>query len=126
MRGFALHRPLLLSALLGGAIGLLFAVLLAKRATSAGAGLIWGLGSGFTIWLLMPARLLPLLIGGGGMNSMLPDARFQFPQLVADLLCLGMPHWARPWPLRFCAKQLRSTALPLGPRDRRRRTCRHI
>jgi hypothetical protein len=91
VRGFALHRPLLLSALLGGAIGLLFAFLLSTRATSAGAGLVWGLGSGFTIWLLMPARLLPLLIGGGGLNSMLPDARLQFPELVAELLCLGMP-----------------------------------
>jgi hypothetical protein len=91
VRGLAIHHPLLHSTLFGAAIGLLFAFFLARRASSAGAGLIWGLGSAFTIWLLMPARLIPVLSGTGGPNSMLVDARLQFPELVADLLCLGMP-----------------------------------
>lgn len=91
VKAATLHRPLLHSALIGGAIGLLFAFFFGRRATSAGAGLIWGLGSAFTIWLLMPARLTPFLSGTGGLSSMLLDARLQFPELVAELLCLGMP-----------------------------------
>ena len=41
-----LHSPLLSGALLGGGFGLAFSLVFSKRASSVGAGLIWGLGAG--------------------------------------------------------------------------------
>ncbi len=75
----------------GGAFGLLFALLFARRASSAGAGLIWGLASAFLVWLVFPAGLRPLLARGAHSMAALDDAQGQFPILVAYLLCLGMP-----------------------------------
>jgi hypothetical protein len=43
------------------------------------------------MWLIFPAGILPLLSGPGHSMARLADARDQFPQLVAYLLCLGMP-----------------------------------
>ena len=45
--------------LLGGLYGVLFGLLAAPRATSPGAGLIWGLGYAFILWLAVPAGILP-------------------------------------------------------------------
>jgi uncharacterized membrane protein YagU involved in acid resistance len=71
--------------------GLFFALFFAKRATSAGAGLIWGLAFSLLAWLVFPAGILSLFSRGAGSQSMLIDARDQFPQLVAFLICFGMP-----------------------------------
>ncbi len=71
--------------------GLFFALFFAKRATSAGAGLIWGLAFALLTWLVFPAGILPLLSRSSGAQSMLIDARDQFPQLVGFLICFGMP-----------------------------------
>lgn len=75
----------------GGLFGLLFGVFFARRATSAGAGLIWGLAAAFLMWLVFPAGLQPLYSAGGHSMAALSDAQEQFPLLVAYLVCLGMP-----------------------------------
>ncbi len=78
---------------LGGLYGLLFALLVARRAVSPGAGLLWGLGYALLLWLAGPAGLFPLLGGSGGASAMgmLDTARARFPELVAYLLCFGLP-----------------------------------
>jgi uncharacterized membrane protein YagU involved in acid resistance len=77
--------------LYGVLFGVFFAVFFAKRASSPGAGLIWGLAFALLVWLVLPAGIFPLIAGNGRSRSMLIDARDQFPQLVAFLICLGMP-----------------------------------
>jgi hypothetical protein len=76
---------------LGSLFGLAFGLFFAYRATSSGAGLIWGLGAAFLLWLVLPAGILPVLAGSGHTMAKLADAREQFPELVAYLICLGMP-----------------------------------
>ncbi|MGA7918309.1 MAG: hypothetical protein WCA38_01475 [Candidatus Acidiferrales bacterium] len=78
---------LIISALFGSLFGLFFA----KRATSPGAGLIWGIGSAFFLWLVIPAGFEPLLSGFGEARSMLGKAQDRFPDLVAYIVCIGMP-----------------------------------
>jgi uncharacterized membrane protein YagU involved in acid resistance len=77
--------------LCGALFGLLFAMFFAKRATSPGAGLIWGLAFAFLVWIVMPIGIIPFFSRAPGSQSMLLDARDKFPQLVAYLICLGMP-----------------------------------
>jgi uncharacterized membrane protein YagU involved in acid resistance len=76
--------------LLGTLYGALFALLGSSRATSPGAGLLWGLSYALLLWLLGPASLFPLL-GGAPAMGMLDSARARFPELFAYLLCLGAP-----------------------------------
>lgn len=80
----------LAGAALGAAYGAAFALLCARRADSPGAGLIWGLGYAFLLWLAVPAGVAPVLMGGAPMG-MLDNARAHFPELVAYLLCFGVP-----------------------------------
>jgi uncharacterized membrane protein YagU involved in acid resistance len=80
-------RDLLLAAL----FGLIFGLFFSKRATSPGAGLIWGLGAAFFLWIAVPAGLGHLLHDAGHPGSMFGDAQEHFPELVAYLVCLGMP-----------------------------------
>ena len=76
---------------LGGLYGLFFALLVARRAVSPGAGLLWGLGYALLLWLAGPAGLFPLLGGGASAMGMLDTARSHFSELVAYLLCFGLP-----------------------------------
>src|SRR5476649_2710205 len=46
--------------LLGALYGLVFTLLAASRAVSAGAGLLWGLGYAYLLWLVGPAGLFAL------------------------------------------------------------------
>jgi hypothetical protein len=94
--GGALGSVLLTSSLVSGTVlgalfGVAFGLFFAHRATSSGAGLIWGLGAAFLLWLVLPAGVLPLLAGSGHGMAKIADAREQFPELVAYLICLGMP-----------------------------------
>jgi len=77
--------------LLGGLFGLAFGLFFAHRATSAGAGLIWGLAAALLLWVLIPAGIVPMLQRSGDSMGNLSDARAQFPELVAYLVCLGGP-----------------------------------
>ena len=77
--------------ILGGLYGLFFALLCSRRADSPGAGLIWGLGYSFILWLAIPAGILPVTMGGMPAMGMLDTARAHFPELVAYVLCFGLP-----------------------------------
>jgi hypothetical protein len=77
--------------LLGATYGVLFALLAAPRATTPGAGLIWGLGFAFVLWLAVPVGLLSAASDGMHSMGMLDAARARFPQLVAYVTCFGAP-----------------------------------
>ena len=76
---------------LGALYGVLFALLCARLAVSPGAGLIWGLGYAFILWLAVPAGILPVAVGGMPDMGMLDAARAHFPELSAYVLCFGAP-----------------------------------
>jgi hypothetical protein len=82
---------LVINILLGTLYGLLFALLAAPRALSPGAGLLWGLGYAFILWLAIPAGIVPVLMGGMPAMGMLDTARAHFPELVAYTLGFGTP-----------------------------------
>ncbi|NIO09224.1 MAG: hypothetical protein GTO40_14925 [Deltaproteobacteria bacterium] len=77
--------------MLGGLYGLIFALLCSNRADSPGSGLIWGLGYAFILWLAIPACLIPVTMEGISTSAALATVRAEFPQLVAYLLCFGLP-----------------------------------
>src|SRR5246127_4789742 len=77
--------------LVGAAYGLIFALLFGPRAKSPGAGLIWGLGYAFLLWVAVPAGILPVATGAMHSMGMLSTAQARFPELVAYLICFGMP-----------------------------------
>jgi uncharacterized membrane protein YagU involved in acid resistance len=77
--------------LLGAVFGLVFGLFFAGRATSGGAGLIWGIACAFLLWIVFPAGLMPLFAHADHSMARISDARSHFPDLVAYLLCLGMP-----------------------------------
>src|SRR5215467_3680463 len=81
----------IIGILLGALYGLLFALLAAPRATSPGAGLLWGLAYAFILWLAIPAGIVPVLMGGMPAMGMLDTARAHFPELVAYMLGFGTP-----------------------------------
>ena len=91
LQSLALGSPLVHGVAVGGLFGLIFGVLFARRATTAGAGLIWGLAAAFLMWLVFPAGLRPLFAAGFHSMAALGDARDEFPLLAGYLVCLGMP-----------------------------------
>jgi uncharacterized membrane protein YagU involved in acid resistance len=90
-QSIALKTPLTHTLLLGGLFGLAFGILFRRRATSAGAGLIWGMATALLMWLVIPAGLQPLLFEHGRSMAAMNDVLAHFPLLVAYLVCLGMP-----------------------------------
>ena len=81
---------LLTGVVIGGLYGAIFALLAAPRAATPGAGLLWGLGYALLLWLAGPAGLFPLL-GAAHAMGMLDTARAHFPELLAYMLCFGVP-----------------------------------
>ena len=75
--------------ILGAIYGVVFSLIAAPRATSAGAGLLWGLGFSYLAWLAGPAGLFAL--GSASHMGMLDTAQRHFPELVAYLVCFGLP-----------------------------------
>src|SRR5215831_2556938 len=86
-----LPQPRSLSILCGLLFGAVFGLLFSKRTTSCGAGLIWALAFAVLAWIVFPVGVMPLLVHVTGPRTMFSDARERFPQLVAFLICLGMP-----------------------------------
>jgi hypothetical protein len=91
LAGALLTAPVARCLLLGALFGLVFGLFFTARTTTPGAGLMWGLATAFFLWLLFPAGVLPILSGPSHSMARLTDARDHFPELVAYLLCLGMP-----------------------------------
>src|SRR6516162_7108537 len=84
------YAPLIPGLMLGGLSGLLFSLLAGRRASGPGAGLIWGLAFFLLVWLAGPATLFPVFTQAAGFCSC-GTARAHFPELVAYLLCFGLP-----------------------------------
>jgi len=86
-----LKTSLFSGGLLGLTFGLAFGLFFARRATSPGAGLTWGLGSSFLLWILTAGGFFQFVATTGRFAMRLQDAQGHFAELVAYVLCLGMP-----------------------------------
>jgi hypothetical protein len=75
----------------GSVYGALFGYLFGRRCPNPGAGLIWGLGYAFLLWLAVPAGILPMFASAAPSMGMLDIARAHFPELVAYIVCFGAP-----------------------------------
>jgi Pyridine nucleotide-disulphide oxidoreductase len=91
LESVVLKTSLFSGGLLGITFGLAFGLFFARRATSPGSGLIWGLGSSFLLWLLAPGGFLNFAVSVRNPALMLQDAQGHFSELVSYVLCLGMP-----------------------------------
>jgi hypothetical protein len=91
LRVAAIHTSATQSLIYGAIFGIAFGALFARRATSAGAGLIWGLGFAFLAWIVFPNGAVRLIFNHAALIEMFADARDRFPHLVAYILCLGAP-----------------------------------
>lgn len=98
--------------ILGSLYGLGFALLASPRATTPGAGLLWGLAYALLLWLVNPLGLSTLMTGATP-DAMLGGLRARFPALVAHLLCFGMPLGVILGTLRGCEAQRGETAFSL-------------
>jgi hypothetical protein len=90
LKGAALHSSFAESLIYGALFGIVFGAFFSRRATSAGAGLIWGLGFAFLAWIVFPNGAVRLIFHHAT-TTMFADARDRFPHLVAYILCLGAP-----------------------------------
>ncbi|HEX4379089.1 MAG TPA: hypothetical protein VH022_03585, partial [Candidatus Acidoferrum sp.] len=90
LKAAALHDSFPESLVSGALFGLVFGLFFSRRATSAGAGLIWGLGCSFLAWIIIPNGAVHLMFHHTT-KTMFADARDRFPLLVACILCLGAP-----------------------------------
>jgi hypothetical protein len=88
---WAIHASLLENIALGAVFGLVFALTAAPRAVTPGAGLLWGLGYAFALWLAIPAGLAPALMSETPSLGMLDTARAHFPELIGYIICIGAP-----------------------------------
>src|SRR5215469_12429118 len=86
-----LSAPMSHGILLGAIFGIAFNLFFTRRATTPGAGLIWGLSSALLLWFVIHTGIHVLLLRSASSRTMLDDAQARFPQLVAYLVCLGMP-----------------------------------
>jgi hypothetical protein len=90
LKAAALHTSFVESLISGALFGILFGIFFSRRSTSAGAGLIWGLGVAFLAWIVFPNGVGHLMFHHTT-PAMFADARDRFPLLVACILCLGAP-----------------------------------
>jgi hypothetical protein len=88
---FVLQSTIVSSGLTGAAFGVAFGLFFGRRSTSPGAGLIWGLGSALLLWVFTSGDTWHLAAAAGHSMKMIHDAQAHFPELVAHVLCLGMP-----------------------------------
>src|SRR6516164_1692918 len=74
-----LSAPMSQSILLGGSFALAFSLFFARRATTPGAGLIWGLGGALLLSFVLPTGIGVLLLRSASSTAMLNDAQARFP-----------------------------------------------
>ena len=90
--GAAVTQTAILNGLLtGGLYGFIFALAGARHTTDPGAGLIWGLGYAFVLWLAIPTGIMPMITDGMSKMSMLDMAQIHFQELAVYILCIGAP-----------------------------------
>lgn len=78
-------------ALIGGSFGLAAAAALRGRAASAGEGLIWGVGGGFLLWIVLPSARAVFHHAPHSADEMLGNLRLRIPGLLACVLGIGAP-----------------------------------
>jgi hypothetical protein len=78
-------------AIAGGILGLIGAVGLRGRTENAGSGLIWGLGGGFLLWVVLAPAGAPAHPAGSSSPAMVREVQGRIPELMACLLCMGAP-----------------------------------
>jgi len=78
-------------AIAGGIFGLAAATGIRGRAESAGAGLIWGLGGGFLLWVVLASAGAAAHLTGSSSQAMIGDVQARIPELIACVLCIGAP-----------------------------------
>jgi uncharacterized membrane protein YagU involved in acid resistance len=90
--GAALTQAAILNGFLaGGLYGFIFALVGARHTTDPGAGLIWGLGYAFVLWLAVPTGIVPVVMDGMSKMGMLDMAQIHFQELAVYILCIGAP-----------------------------------
>jgi len=72
---------------LGCFYGLIFCLVASPRATTPGAGLLWGLAFALVLWLIGPL----FVQASPGSTMMLNTVRARFPELIGYILFLGAP-----------------------------------
>jgi uncharacterized membrane protein YagU involved in acid resistance len=87
---FLLGLAPMMGVIFGGILGGCFAFLTRFRATTAGAGLLWGLSFSFLLWLAGPAGILSKITSNTSIG-MLDMARAHFAELIGYLLLFGAP-----------------------------------
>jgi uncharacterized membrane protein YagU involved in acid resistance len=77
---------------LGCVYGLVFYLVVGRRANTPGGGLLWGLAFALLFWLVGPAAIGPLFVSAlPGSTIMLDTVRARFPELVGYILFFGAP-----------------------------------
>src|SRR6202023_3957012 len=77
---------------LGCVYGLIFCLVVGRRASSPGGGLLWGLAFALLFWMVGPAAIGPLFVSAlPGSTIMLDTVRARFPDLVGYILFFGAP-----------------------------------
>jgi uncharacterized membrane protein YagU involved in acid resistance len=76
---------------IGALSGLVLALSLRRRLTSVGAGLIWGLGAGYMLWMVLPTLAIAVHVARFSTSAKLVDSRARFPELVACITLIGAP-----------------------------------
>jgi len=85
------QEPPVGTAIAGGVLGLVGAVVLRDRSASAGSGLVWGLGGGFLLWCVLAAAGAAASAGGLAPEAMVAELRGRLPGLAACILLIGAP-----------------------------------
>ncbi len=85
------HASLFSGPVVGALYGALFGFLFTERCPTPGAGIVWGLGYAFLLWLAIPAGVVSLWSGATQASDMLGAARRHFPDLVAYIVGFGVP-----------------------------------
>jgi hypothetical protein len=78
-------------AIAGGIFGLAAATGIRGRVDSAGAGLIWGLGGGFLLWVVLASASAADHLAGNTSQTMIGEVQARIPELIACVLCIGAP-----------------------------------
>ncbi|MFZ1055512.1 MAG: hypothetical protein WAN79_07545 [Opitutaceae bacterium] len=78
-------------AIAGGIFGLLGAAGLRGATKDAGTGLIWGLGGGFLVWVVLASASAAAHLAGNASQAMIGDIQARIPELMACVLCMGAP-----------------------------------